>query len=222
MPGRARGSRTGRSPASARSTRWSTRSRRRLPENRATGASMHYTSGTTGKPKGVKRALAEIDPDTSAELFTFLLQTLRHHCRTTATCTCSTSPNYHTAVTTFAGNSLAHEAHGRVHGQVGCRRDAAPDRALRVHAHAHGADAVHPHAAAPRRREGEVRRVGDEVRDPRGRAVPGRRQAPHARVVGPGDLGVLRRDRRRRHDRAARRMDEVPGHRRARVAERAS
>src|SRR6516164_9149368 len=44
-----------------------------LPEDRATGASMHYTSGTTGKPKGVKRALAEIDPDTSAELFTFLL-----------------------------------------------------------------------------------------------------------------------------------------------------
>src|SRR5690242_11423367 len=27
-----------------------------LPEDRATGASMHYTSGTTGKPKGVKRA----------------------------------------------------------------------------------------------------------------------------------------------------------------------
>src|SRR5262245_20520119 len=45
-----------------------------MPEDRATGAAMHYTSGTTGKPKGVKRALAEIDPDTTAELFTFLLQ----------------------------------------------------------------------------------------------------------------------------------------------------
>src|SRR5262245_56822133 len=44
-----------------------------MPEDRTSGASMHYTSGTTGKPKGVKRALSGIDPDTSAELFTFLL-----------------------------------------------------------------------------------------------------------------------------------------------------
>src|SRR5438132_910280 len=41
-----------------------------LPDDRSTGASMHYTSGTTGQPKGVRRALNEIDPDTSAELFT--------------------------------------------------------------------------------------------------------------------------------------------------------
>ena len=76
-----------------------------LPADRATGAAMHYTSGTTGKPKGVKRALADIDPDVSAELFTFLLGLFGitmgggnvHLC---------TSPNYHTAVTTFAGNSL--------------------------------------------------------------------------------------------------------------------
>src|SRR5262245_32786109 len=75
------------------------------PSDRATGASMHYTSGTTGKPKGVKRALAQIDPDTSAELFTFLLGLFgitpqNDHVHL------STSPNYHTAVTTFAGNSL--------------------------------------------------------------------------------------------------------------------
>jgi long-chain acyl-CoA synthetase len=75
------------------------------PEDRSTGAAMHYTSGTTGKPKGVKRPLADLDPDLSAELFTFLLGLFGitpgdnnvHLC---------TSPNYHTAVTTFAGNSL--------------------------------------------------------------------------------------------------------------------
>ena len=76
-----------------------------LPDNRATGASMHYTSGTTGKPKGVKRALADIDPDTSAELFTFLLQ-LFGIMPNAGNVHLSTSPNYHTAVTTFAGNSL--------------------------------------------------------------------------------------------------------------------
>ncbi|MGQ0824027.1 MAG: acyl-CoA synthetase [Actinomycetota bacterium] len=83
-----------------------------MPDDRRTGAAMHYTSGTTGKPKGVKRALAQIDPDTSAELFTFLLQLFGippddgnvHLC---------TSPNYHTAVTTFAGNAL-HAKHAAV------------------------------------------------------------------------------------------------------------
>jgi long-chain acyl-CoA synthetase len=80
-----------------------------MPEDRATGAAMHYTSGTTGKPKGVKRPLAEIEPDTSAELFTFLLGLfgITHDNDNVHLCT---SPNYHTAVTTFAGNAL-HSRH---------------------------------------------------------------------------------------------------------------
>jgi long-chain acyl-CoA synthetase len=82
------------------------------PDDRATGAAMHYTSGTTGKPKGVKRALPEIEPDTSAELFTFLLGLfgITHDEGNVHLCT---SPNYHTAVTTFAGNAL-HSKHGVV------------------------------------------------------------------------------------------------------------
>ena len=79
------------------------------PDDRAAGAAMHYTSGTTGKPKGVKRPLSPLDPDTTAELFTFLFGLFGipqdegnvHLC---------TSPNYHTAVTTFAGNAL-HSKH---------------------------------------------------------------------------------------------------------------
>src|SRR5262249_11054869 len=96
-----------------------------LPGDRSTGAAMHYTSGTTGKPKGVKRALADIDPDVSAELFTFLLGLFGitmgggnvHLC---------TSPNYHTAVTTFAGNSL-HMKHAVV-----CMDKWDPEEALRL------------------------------------------------------------------------------------------
>ena len=76
-----------------------------MPDDRRNGAAMHYTSGTTGKPKGVKRALADIDPDMSAELFTFLLQLFGIQPGTPEV-HLSTSPNYHTAVTTFAGNSL--------------------------------------------------------------------------------------------------------------------
>ena len=76
-----------------------------LPDDRAAGAAMHYTSGTTGKPKGVKRKLNDFDPDVMAELFTgfFSLFGIPHREDQVHLCT---SPNYHTAVTTFAGNAL--------------------------------------------------------------------------------------------------------------------
>ncbi|MGQ0433225.1 MAG: acyl-CoA synthetase [Microthrixaceae bacterium] len=80
-----------------------------LPDDRAAGAAMHYTSGTTGKPKGVKRKLSEFGADDTAELFTgfFGLFGIPHRDSNVHLCT---SPNYHTAVTTFAGNAL-HSGH---------------------------------------------------------------------------------------------------------------
>ncbi len=80
-----------------------------LPDDRAAGAAMHYTSGTTGKPKGVKRKLSEFSADDTAELFTgfFGLFGIPHRENQVHLCT---SPNYHTAVTTFAGNAL-HSGH---------------------------------------------------------------------------------------------------------------
>ncbi len=89
----------------------------------------------------------------------------------------------------------------------------------RLHPHPHGPDAVPPDAAAARRREARVRRLVDALGHPRRRAVPDRREAPDARLVGSGDLRVLRRDRGRRHDRYARGLAEVPRHRRQRVAD---
>jgi long-chain acyl-CoA synthetase len=76
-----------------------------LPEHRTNGATMHYTSGTTGRPKGVRRALAGIDPDDAAELMTFLLSFFgitpgRPNAHLV------TSPCYHTAVTQFGGTAL--------------------------------------------------------------------------------------------------------------------
>jgi long-chain acyl-CoA synthetase len=70
---------------------------------------MLYTSGTTGRPKGVRRKLSDFDPDTMAELFTgfFGLFGIPHRDGNVHLCT---SPNYHTAVTTFAGNAL-HSGH---------------------------------------------------------------------------------------------------------------
>ena len=76
-----------------------------LPQDRTAGAAMHYTSGTTGRPKGVRRALTGLDPDVSADLLTGLLQFFgitggqpNVHL--------VTSPNYHTAVTIFGGSAL--------------------------------------------------------------------------------------------------------------------
>ena len=121
-----------RSPRARRRSRASATSRRRspsspttLPDDRAAGAAMHYTSGTTGKPKGVKRKLSDFDPDVMAELFTgfFSLFGIPHREDQVHLCT---SPNYHTAVTTFAGNALQLRPPGRVHGQVGPGGDAAP------------------------------------------------------------------------------------------------
>lgn len=75
------------------------------PTDRTAGQPMHYTSGTTGRPKGVRRQLSGLAPDDAGMLFTFLLQMFGiapddghvHICG---------SPLYHTAVLAFASSSL--------------------------------------------------------------------------------------------------------------------
>lgn len=75
------------------------------PADRTAGQPMHYTSGTTGRPKGVRRQLSGLAPDDAGMLFTFLLQMFGiapddghvHICG---------SPLYHTAVLAFASSSV--------------------------------------------------------------------------------------------------------------------
>jgi long-chain acyl-CoA synthetase len=83
------------------------------PDGRTAGATMHYTSGTTGKPKGVKRPLSGLDPDDSAELMTFLLG-LFGITPGRPNAHLITSPCYHTAVTQFGGTAL-HMGHTLVY-----------------------------------------------------------------------------------------------------------
>nr|WP_055506724.1 acyl-CoA synthetase [Nonomuraea pusilla] len=83
------------------------------PSGRTAGATMHYTSGTTGKPKGVRRPLSGADPDDAAELMTFLLA-LFGMTPGRPNAHLVTSPAYHTAVTQFGGTAL-HMGHTLVY-----------------------------------------------------------------------------------------------------------
>lgn len=83
-----------------------------LPEDRSAGAVMNYTSGTTGRPKGVKRALADLQPEIMGTLLAAFLAMFGlkpedgnvHFCG---------SPLYHTAVLVFSTSSL-HYGHSVV------------------------------------------------------------------------------------------------------------
>jgi long-chain acyl-CoA synthetase len=76
-----------------------------LPDSRSSGSPMHYTSGTTGRPKGVKRGMADIDPDELGSLLAMFLmlfgvQPADGNVHITG------SPLYHTAVLMWTGCSL--------------------------------------------------------------------------------------------------------------------
>jgi len=77
----------------------------RLPADRAAGAVMNYTSGTTGRPKGVRRPLPPIDPDTAATLGTGFFAMFGVKAEDGNVHLCG-SPLYHTAVLVFSSTSL--------------------------------------------------------------------------------------------------------------------
>ena len=76
------------------------------PPDRLAGGLMNYTSGTTGRPKGVRRPLPQIDADTQAEMFGFLNFLFGNagpdHIHL------AVAPLYHTAVMNFVQAALHH------------------------------------------------------------------------------------------------------------------
>ena len=118
---------------------------------------MHYTSGTTGRPKGVKRGLFEIDPSDMGELMAYLpnlfgIGPRDGHVHLTV------SPLYHTAVLMWTGNAL-HLGH-----TVVLMDKWTAEETLRLidqlpgHLQPHGADPVRAPARPPRGDPGQLRR----------------------------------------------------------------
>jgi long-chain acyl-CoA synthetase len=75
------------------------------PTDLASGQAMTYTSGTTGRPKGVRRPLPDVDPDTNAERYAMFLSLFGIKPRDNGV-HLVVSPLYHTAVLNFCLNSL--------------------------------------------------------------------------------------------------------------------
>ncbi|RMD84983.1 MAG: acyl-CoA synthetase [Candidatus Dadabacteria bacterium] len=75
------------------------------PEDRSAGQVMNYTSGTTGRPKGVRRRLLDADPDTVGTMYAMFLSMFGIEPNNDNVHLCG-SPLYHTAVLLFASNSL--------------------------------------------------------------------------------------------------------------------
>jgi long-chain acyl-CoA synthetase len=75
-----------------------------MPEDRAAGATMTYTAGTTGKPKGVRRPLLPISPDQVGEANAMFLMLFGIQPRQGVHLV--VSPLYHTAVLNFCSNHL--------------------------------------------------------------------------------------------------------------------
>jgi long-chain acyl-CoA synthetase len=76
-----------------------------LPEDRTAGQVMNYTSGTTGRPKGVRRGLAPVDPDMMGSLYALFLSMFGVQPESGNVHLCG-SPLYHTAVLMFTACSL--------------------------------------------------------------------------------------------------------------------
>jgi long-chain acyl-CoA synthetase len=78
------------------------------PDDRVAGQFMQYTSGTTGRPKGIKRPLPPVDPDTMASIMAGHLSRFDIEPGPPGVHLC-TSPMYHTAPLAYTIFSLHFE-----------------------------------------------------------------------------------------------------------------
>ena len=176
---------------------------------------MLYSSGTTGRPKGIKKAF-ESNPIDRAERVPE--NSLRRHVRHVVRQHLSVAG----AALSRGSPALQHDGdharrHLHHHGAFRRRGISEAGRKVQDHPVATGADHVRAHAEAAGRGAHALRRLVAERRDPCRRALPGRRQGQDDRVVGTDPDRVLRRLRRqRRHGLDLAAMADASRHRRPR------
>ncbi len=165
---------------------------------------MLYSSGTTGRPKAVRRPLPEDGQGSWAQKVLEYSLAQRYD-MTPSSVYLSPAPLYHAA-----GVNYTMAVH-RVGAASILMRKFDAEAVLRLieehrrHARAVRADHVRADAQAARRCPREVRRLEPAVRHPCCRAVPGRRQASDDGVVRPDHPRVLRGHRGiRGHDHRSR------------------
>ena len=111
-----------------------------LPEGRRAGASMTYTSGTTGRPKGVRRPLAPVAPEVVAEPNAMFLGLFGIRPKDNGV-HLVVAPLYHTAVLNFCTNHM-HFGHTVVLMDKWTPEETlAEDRPLSRHDEPHGSHA---------------------------------------------------------------------------------
>ena len=179
------------------------------------GYDMLYSSGTTGRPKGIKRDFEGNPIDVPNAFLKILCADM---CGMNAdSIYLSPAPLYHAAPLRFNMMAIIARRHLRHHGAFRRRGIFEAGREVQGHAVAAGADHVRAHAEAAGRRAHALRRLHAEGRDPRRRALPGRRQGKNDRMVGTDPDRVLRRLRRqRRHGLDLAAMADASRHRRPR------
>ncbi len=172
-----------------------------------------YSSGTTGRPKGIKLPLLDIKVDEPGYPYVMIFGALFSYGEDTVYL--SPAPVYHAAPLRYTGVIQA------LGGTVVLMQRFDPEgfldavQTLSGHRHPGGPDHVRAAAQAARGGAGVVRHLEPEDRRARSRAVPGRGQAADDGLAGTDRARVLREHRGQRRDvRRTRRLARAPGHRR--------